>query len=166
MPQPAALVFPNLHPRTKKCTAGFTLLEMIVVIVLIGILSIAIVPRMTATQSINNRGFSDQLKAAVEFARKSAVASRRNVCVTFSAALITLNRAPVAGSAAACTVALVNPATGSAYTLVPPAGVTVASSNTTLIFSGLGSANVDTSVTLTGDATQGFAVVANTGYVQ
>lgn len=159
-------VFAGLHARHGKRAAGFTLLELIVVIILIGILSVAVVPRMTNTQSLSNHGFSDQLKAAVGFARKSAVASRRNVCVIFGAANVSIRRAAAAGAGTACTLALINPATGSAYALVPPSGVTVASTTPTLIFGALGSANADTTVTLTGDATQGFVVVGSTGYVQ
>jgi MSHA pilin protein MshC len=149
----------------RHVATGFTLIEMITVMLLLGILSIAVLPRFFDTQSFSNRGFSDQLKAAVEFARKSAVAERRNVCVTFGAT-ITMTRAVTAGSGVACTQALVNPATGTAFNLVPPVGVTVNSTLSPVIFSGLGDTNGTATVTLTGNATQGFVIVGNTGYVQ
>jgi MSHA pilin protein MshC len=149
------------HSRAK----GFTLVELVMVMVLIGILAIAVIPKFFDTQSFNNRGFSDQLKAAVEFARKSAVSGRRNVCVNF-AGNVTITRAVTAGASVACTQPLFNPSTGSAFNLAPPTGVTVSSTVSPVIFGALGNANATATVSLTGDASQGFVIVGNTGYVQ
>ncbi|MES2356386.1 MAG: GspH/FimT family protein [Pseudomonadota bacterium] len=144
---------------------GFTLVELCTVIMLMGILGIAILPRFTSTQLFNNRGFSDQLKAAVEYARKSAVAERRNVCVTFAAS-ISITRALASGSGAACTQPLINPTTGAGFSLTPPSSVTVASTVSPVIFSSLGDANSNATVTLTGSGAQSFAIIGTTGYVQ
>jgi len=145
--------------------SGFTLVELCTVLVLIGIISVAIFPRFVDTKIFNNRGFSDQLKAAVEFARKAAVAERRNVCVNF-AATITITSAATSGSGVACTQSLINPATGVAFALTPPTGVTVASTLSTVTFSSLGDTNANATVTLTGTGTQSFSIIGNTGYVQ
>lgn len=52
--------------------------------VIIGILAIAVVPRMTLLRGFDEIGYRDQLRATLEYARKSAVAGRRWTCVNFA----------------------------------------------------------------------------------
>jgi prepilin-type N-terminal cleavage/methylation domain-containing protein len=66
--------------RTRRSLAGFTLVELIVVIVLVGILSVVAMPRFF-DKTFDEAGFHDGVKAAVQHARRTAVASRRFVCV-------------------------------------------------------------------------------------
>lgn len=66
-----------------KAQAGFTLVELVVTMVIIGIMAIAVVPRMDLLRGFDEIGFRDQVKATLEYARKSAVAGRRWTCVIF-----------------------------------------------------------------------------------
>lgn len=73
-------------PEFLPCTtreAGFTLVELIVVIILVGILAVAALPRFF-DNVFDERGFHDAAKATVQHARRVAVASRRYVCVTIT----------------------------------------------------------------------------------
>lgn len=63
--------------------SGFTLIELITVLVLVGILAVAAMPRFF-DNTFAERGFHDGVKAAVQQARRVAVASRRYVCVTIT----------------------------------------------------------------------------------
>ena len=60
---------------------AFTLVELVTVMILIGILAVAAIPRFADNDAFAAVGFGDQLTAALKHARKSAVAMRRNVCV-------------------------------------------------------------------------------------
>lgn len=141
---------------------GFTLVELVVTMIILTIMAVAIVPRFANRQAFDARGFYDQAKAAVEFARKAAIAERRNVCVGIAAGTLTLTRGTAFG--AACTAPLINPATGAAFSLAAPAGVTLATTATNFTFDALGS--TPAAVTITVDGTRLIVVEAETGYVR
>lgn len=69
---------------------GFTLTELVVVIVLIGILGVVIFPRFANKSDFDQAGYRAQVVSAIQFGRKIAVASRRYVCVTVSANKLSL----------------------------------------------------------------------------
>lgn len=82
---------------------GFTLIELVMVIVLLGVLSVYAAPRVLNTTDFHARGFHEETLALIRYAQKTAVAQRRTVCVTLTAAApakATLSMASVDSSSA------------------------------------------------------------------
>lgn len=63
---------------------GFTLIELIVIMIVLGILAVTILPRFADRSSFESRGFRDETVAILRYAQKSAVAQRRVVCVAIN----------------------------------------------------------------------------------
>lgn len=61
--------------------AGFTLVELVTVIVLIGILGAIGVSRFFDNTAFENRGYADQAKSIIRYAQKLAVAQNRFIYV-------------------------------------------------------------------------------------
>lgn len=156
-------------------SAGFTMLELVVTIVILGILAAIAIPRFVGRNVFDERGYFDQVRSALRYGQKIAVAKRREVCVTVAAASVGLTFNPAPGSGAPCAgFAAVNlPGSSDPYTLQAPAGVAIVPPPVAVFkFDALGrpvtpaGALLPTQVlTVTGTAAFAVTVAANTGYV-
>src|SRR5687767_10537062 len=88
---------------------GFTLLELIVTLILVGILAVVAIPKLTGLSAYNTLGFYDRVASGIRFAQKQAIAKRRNVCLAFTANSVTIRFASSAGAAAPCDADLTGP---------------------------------------------------------
>jgi MSHA pilin protein MshC len=96
-----------------KRARGFTMVELITVMVLTGILAAFAIPRLTGDNWAAGSAFRSEVLSALRYAQKSAVSHRRLVCATVGTAAVALAIAPASG-ATACTTSLASP-DGSAY---------------------------------------------------
>ncbi len=87
---------------------GFTLIELITVLILVGILAFTALPRFFDRSAFETRGFRDETLSLLRYAQKAAVAQRRTVCVTVNPTGVALNIASAAG-ATTCDTALTLP---------------------------------------------------------
>lgn len=151
---------------TMKRVAGFTLVELVMTIVIVGILAAVVAPRFFDNNMFQSRGFADQVQASLRYAQKVAIAQRRNVCVAFTANSVTLTIASVAGTGGACDTALQSPAGDTAYVVAAPAGVTFTAVPAGFTFNALGAPSFAAPlvINIAGTA-NAITVEAGTGYV-
>ena len=168
---------PNVSIHGRNGTVhlrGFTLIELIMVIVILGVLAVFAVPRLFDQNDVSTRGFHDETLAYLRYAQKTAIAQRRTVCVTFGASnslMLTIAQneatfdcttsAPLSGPKGAAPVVLTAHA-GVAYTAPP----------TSFNFNGLGqpiaslggAAQATQTLQVSG-VDRSITVEASTGYV-
>lgn len=145
---------------------GFTLVELIIVICLIGVLGAIAASRMLTSQGFASRGFYDEAQAVVRYAQKTAIAWRRTITVCVSATDVS------AISNANCASPTyvphpVNPA-NPLKSSTAPSGVTLSPTGSFTFDSG-GRPSAATTITLnstnTDDPARQIIVAAETGYV-
>lgn len=105
---------------------GFTITELVMVMVIVGILAAFIVPRFADQAPFEARGYFDETLSASRYAQKVAIASGCDTRVSISNATgySLLQRA--ACTTGAFSLAVTHPGTGNAFAAAPPAAVVIA----------------------------------------
>ena len=142
---------------------GFTLVELIVTMIVVGILAVAVIPRFADQSGFDARGFRDGTLSVLRYAQKSAVAQRRQVCVTFGAGSVSLRIASVWGGA--CNTDLAGPDGKTQYSIAAPATSGFVAQPADFSFLPSGEASANRVISVTGMPGNPINVVAATGYV-
>ncbi|WP_205617015.1 pilus assembly FimT family protein [Pelomicrobium methylotrophicum] len=143
--------------RAPRLAGGFTLVELVIVIVILGVLAVAVLPKFFERITFDARAFHDQALAAVRHAQKVAIAQRRTVWVNVTASGIQVCYDP------GCGTPVTDPVRGGALSVAAPAGVSL--SPASFRFDGLGRPSTGVSITVTGDVPRMIVVESETGYV-
>jgi MSHA pilin protein MshC len=145
---------------------GFTMVELIVVISLIGILGTIGAARLFSSDDLKARAFANALAQTLSAGQRMAVAQRRTVY----AQLVTAPGSLRLCLDAACTLP-VAPAPGDADTLAAPAGMGLQTASAAFSFDGLGRPSLVGALTITvlaadGSSTaMGVTLQPETGHV-
>jgi MSHA pilin protein MshC len=152
---------------------GFTLPELITVMVVIGILSAVALPRMMDNRVLTGSVFRADVVSALRYAQKSAVSHRRLVCATFTTPTTVTLTIASANPAGACNTALSAP-DGSPYKSkdasiqasgYPAGGVLYFQTVGTITSDGAGTTVFSGNIAVTGQAAP-VRVDGATGYVE
>lgn len=161
---------PKRKPHKNPTSSGFTMIELVMVMVLAGILAVAVIPRFANKSAFDERGFFDQTISMVRYAQKVAIAQRRDVFVNTTTNTICLTYvADLTCATAGAANQVINPADQAWFkrdaTKVGQAGGSFAAA-TSFSFSALGKPSAGTVINvLSTGTTQSITVEAETGYV-
>ena len=138
---------------------GFTLIELVIVILLLGVMAAVVVPKFFNLDDYRTRAAYDEVAGAVRYAQKLAVASGCEVQVQVSGNSYALQQHSTNCSAGAFVTISDHPVTSNNFS-----GITLASTAGDFIFDGMGRSSSSTTVNLNGGS-KSFLVIAETGYV-
>lgn len=111
----------------KDCQSGYSLVEFVAAMVIVGILAAVAAPHFFDRNIFDSRGFYDQALSTLRYAQKAAIAQHRSVCVTFDAnSRITLTYNSTTPASSTCMgLPLSSPSGQTSYFIDPPHGVAV-----------------------------------------
>jgi MSHA pilin protein MshC len=147
---------------------GFTIVELIAVIMIIGIISSVAAPKFIGNDAFAARGAHGTLITSLRLAQKTAIAQRTTVFANINSA----TRVICLGYDAACNTPVIDPATQTAYTQTVPATVNITTTLSPIQFTSSGKESANNTVTLTvqnnvvaGAYMRNITIEADTGYV-
>ncbi len=151
---------------------GFTLIELIMVMVMLGVLAIFAAPRIFNSGDFYARGFHDETLGLLRYAQKAAIAQRRTVCVSFTSTTASLTIATAASTFnCAAATALAGPNGTPTITAKPGVSYNAATpANWNFNFDGLGQPITSTGTAMATQTIQignasDVIVETSTGYV-
>lgn len=126
-------------PMNRK---GFTLIELVMILVLIGILAAVVVPRLGNVTTTNATAFVDKLRADIRYAQNLAMTRGKRTRIVFSASSYTISRDSSGASNCSAFTTASDPASGGNLAVVlntgKYAGITIGPSRTCLEYDSLG----------------------------
>jgi MSHA pilin protein MshC len=153
-------------------SAGFTLVELITVMIMLGILAAYAVPRLVDRTGFDSRGVYDRAQGIVRYAQKIAIAQRQTPPKAPVFVVITASQIRICYDAA-CATPVTDPTAGAVagtpLALTAPAGVTLTPASFSFDGSGAPSFGAQLAINVNsssvGDINRTFYVEAQTGYV-
>lgn len=148
--------------RYPSSMRGFTFVELVVILLIVGILAVFAMPRLIEREPFDLAGFQQEVAAGLRYAQKYAFASGCPVRVILVSGGFQLRHS--SSCAAGDFVSLLPHPAGNTYSVTAPDGITL----TPAVFEFLGNGEASQTLTLILTASVGsrqIAVIGPTGYV-
>jgi MSHA pilin protein MshC len=162
--------------RPYRYNLGFTIIELVMVLVIVGIMAIVAGPKFFSTVDYDRLVYYDEVLNSIRYARKLAIATNAHIQINLTSTSITLRRRTEGSNCTTGTTfsPITDPATRTiGYVKTAPDPVTlIFSPNWPIYFNGLGQAMSvsDCTVVATGTVTivngNTVTVSGETGFVQ
>lgn len=143
-----------------RFVSGFSLVELVITIVVLGALAVTVVPVFSERSAYRAGAYADELLSAARHAQKAAIARGCNVQLQLSAGGYALYQQSGCHSGA-FSLPLPHPGRSGSYAGPAPSGATISGSGAITFFADGSSSGGSFSA-----AGRSFAVVASTGYVR
>lgn len=160
----------------QRFSFGFTMVELVTVIIILGILVVVALPYFSNASSFKASAFNEQVRASLRYAQKTAVSHRRLVCAVLSSSTVTLTIASansIAPKTSSCDSSLLSPTGATVFvSSSDPTAMTIAASPSGTIYfqpsgfvtsDGAGTILQDYTITVSGMTP--ISVLGATGYV-
>jgi MSHA pilin protein MshC len=109
----------------RQHTAGFTMVELVVMLLVMGVMAAIAIPRFSDRNGINEMGFRDQLAAMLRQARKTASMRQNDVCVVINPVLATASAVFTTNAVCDTSRPVPEPGGSQPFAIDIPNGVTV-----------------------------------------
>lgn len=145
---------------------GFSLVELVVIIVLTAILAITVIPRIAGIGDISARGYYDELSSAMRYAQKLAVASGCAIRVAVTSGDYALSYSTPCNSTTFGTP-VPHPARAGDFAASAPSGIAISAGTGDYDFLPNGGVSLGGNITVSGNGfSKSLQVHATTGYIE